>query len=366
MHKNKEVLSLKMNEEGKIESLGEIIDEAHIPEGAYNGGKLSLLSFMEWWKGRMIPTTRNESKNLWDKVNYEEFVNKTNLAGAFSLSDQYWLKIEGSNISEFDSFFHQDWSYDIGDILFGKDVDNPDFYNPDVTTEGNLKKRWILVDGREYLWKANDYSSEPYNEVIATEIMRRLNIDHVPYSLYTIDNEVGCVCRDFLNPNQDYVAAWKLLRSEKKPNHESWYQFYVRICKERGVNDIVERLDEQILVDYLTCNEDRHFNNFGLIRNAETLEYERAVPVFDTGSSFGFMDTALKMNGYPAKPFKKTQQDQIKLVSDFSPFKLENLEGMDEFIRKLMADYPDQKRVEQMIRLLNIKIKDAKVLAGKL
>ena len=39
------------------------------------------------------------------------------------------------------------------------------------------------------------------------------------------------------------------------------------------------------VVDYLTMNVDRHLKNFGIIRNVETLKWERVTPIFDTGQS---------------------------------------------------------------------------------
>lgn len=38
-----------------------------------------------------------------------------------------------------------------------------------------------------------------------------------------------------------------------------------------------------IVLDYLIVNEDRHQNNFGVVRNAETLEYLGAAPIYDSG-----------------------------------------------------------------------------------
>ena len=39
------------------------------------------------------------------------------------------------------------------------------------------------------------------------------------------------------------------------------------------------------VVDYLMMNVDRHLKNFGIIRNVETLKWERVTPIFDTGQS---------------------------------------------------------------------------------
>ena len=105
-----------------------------------------------------------------------------------SLSDQYWICPEGSNLT-WDSinFFENDFSEDIGDILFGenKKKDALDFSSPDNTSDGNLKKRWKIIDGKRCLIKggSNPFRQQPFNEVIAAGLMERLDIPHVPYTV---------------------------------------------------------------------------------------------------------------------------------------------------------------------------------------
>ena len=63
---------------------------------------------------------------------------------------------------------------------------------------------------------------------------------------------------------------------------------YVNLCEEHGIKNIRHSLDEMLVIDYIVANEDRHFNNFGVIRNAETLEWLSAAPIFDSGTSLGY------------------------------------------------------------------------------
>ena len=63
---------------------------------------------------------------------------------------------------------------------------------------------------------------------------------------------------------------------------------YVNLCEEHGIKNIRHSLDEMLVIDYIVANEDRHFNNFGVIRNAETLEWRSAAPIFDSGTSLGY------------------------------------------------------------------------------
>ena len=53
-------------------------------------------------------------------------------------------------------------------------------------------------------------------------------------------------------------------------------------CEALGIRDAVDRM---IVLDYLIVNGDRHQNNFGVVRNADTLEYLGAAPIYDSGTS---------------------------------------------------------------------------------
>ena len=67
------------------------------------------------------------------------------------------------------SFFSNDFSNDIGDILIGiKDSDKISYYSPDSTSNGNLKKRWKNINGVKYLLKAGSkpHQYEIFNEII--------------------------------------------------------------------------------------------------------------------------------------------------------------------------------------------------------
>lgn len=47
----------------------------------------------------------------------------------------------------------------------------------------------------------------------------------------------------------------------------------------------VEYLQKMFILDYIMLNEDRHLNNFGVIRDVKTLEWKQICPIFDTGRS---------------------------------------------------------------------------------
>ena len=44
-------------------------------------------------------------------------------------------------------------------------------------------------------------------------------------------------------------------------------------------------MENLFILDYLMLNNDRHLKNFGIIRNVNTLKWEKVAPIFDTGES---------------------------------------------------------------------------------
>ena len=87
------------------------------------------------------------------------------------------------------------------------------------------------------------------------------------------------------------------------------------------------------MVDYIIANEDRHFNNFGIIRNSDTLEWVSAAPIFDSGTS---LDCGKDF--HICKPFKVTHGEQLRLVSSYDWLDLSQLDGIDEEINEFLSD----------------------------
>jgi len=91
-----------------------------------------------------------------------------------------------------------------------------------------------------------------------------------------------------------------------------------------------------ITLDYIIANEDRHFTNFGFVRNADTLDWLGAAPIFDSGTSLwhNALDVAAPRK---CQPFSTTHEEQIKLVSDFSWFKVEALQGLYQEVAEIFT-----------------------------
>ena len=187
--------------------------------------------------------------------------------------------------------FQNDFSEDIGDVLFGeRKKDALNFSSPDSTSDGNLKKRWKILDGKRCLIKggSNPFRQQPFNEVIASGIMERLGIPHVSYTVIWSKDAPYSVCEDFVTESTELIQAWRLLQAKKQKNSTSRYRHLLECCELLGIGNITPFLDRMLVLDYIIANEDRHFNNFGALRNAETLEWLGMAPIYDSGSSLGY------------------------------------------------------------------------------
>lgn len=346
MHKNIPVADIELDEASSaISAIGHIYEASHVPVGiSVKKGVIDRSALNEWWRGRAIPASRAGIKNALAELNVATTQKLLEKCLGLSLSDQYWICPTGSGIQWSQvNFFDNPFSEDMGNILFGQgsSSDHMSLMSPDNTSDGWLKKKWKIIDGKRCLIKGGSGATqqEPYNEVLAGKIMERLGIPHVPYTLLTEEEYPYSVCEDFITPQTELISAWYVMQTEKKPNHVSIYQYYLDCCEKLGIFGMKEALDRMMVLDYLIVNEDRHQNNFGVVRNAETLEYLGAAPIFDSGTSLWF-DKPISMIGSKAKisckPFKNNHEEQIKLVSSFDWLNLNALYNIDEELRELM------------------------------
>ena len=357
MHKNIAVADVEIDEDlGVITSIDNISAREHLPVGVVHQLRheetVDRYALNHWWAGRSIPASRMGVTEALEALGVSSTKQLITKCLGLSLSDHYWFRPYGSSVAWEDiNFFDNAFSDDIGDVLFGMNDKNDgfDFISPDNTSDGNLQKRWKIIDGKRCLLKSGSspYSQQPFNEVIATIIMNKLGIEHVPYTVTWIDDKPYSVCEDFVTKDTELIGAWRVLQLRPKANHENEYLHYVGLCKELGI-DIVSALDNMIVLDYIIANEDRHFNNFGLIRDANTLEWIGAAPIFDSGTSLWYNKSASRFisSDIICKPFKKTHGEQLRLVSTFDWLDISKLDGIEDEILNVLCEDKAVKYVE--------------------
>lgn len=347
MHKTTPVASIEVDEVTiGILAIPEVYHLAHLPVGVtHQEGRVDRGTLNDWWLGRAIPASRSGLRDVLAVLGVRHSRELLVKCLGLSLSDQYWLCPHGKALSWGDiNFFENEFSEDVGNALFGRTPAGEGELNlmsPDNTSDGWLKKKWVIANGKRVLLKGGSfpYYQEPFTEVLASRIMDRMGVLHVPYTLTWDGGLPLSACEDFINPDTDLISAWRIFSSQKKPNHFSNYQQYLSSSESLGIPGIRESLDRMIAVDYLIANTDRHFNNFGVIRHAETLEWLGPAPIFDCGTAM-WHDQFTNMIGpafkLPSKPFKSNHAEQIKLVSSFDWLDIAALRGIDEEYSELL------------------------------
>ncbi|MBR1529882.1 MAG: hypothetical protein IJ642_11375 [Oscillospiraceae bacterium] len=216
MQKNHPVMELEISEDGtRIKSAGKIYDNLRIPVGIRMDAMLCP-DMNHWWHRRSIPESRigiEQALRILNMKIPQELLTK---CLGLSLTDQYWVKpaeMTWENVN----FFDNEFSEDIGNILFGNKPDSESFdmMSPDSTVDGWLRKKWNIIDGKRCLIKGGtNFFQEPFNEVIASRIAGRLGISHTEYRL-AYEGKYHApvsICEDFITRDTDLITAREISR----------------------------------------------------------------------------------------------------------------------------------------------------------
>jgi len=368
MNKTRELLDVEMDR-GTILSLHNIRDEnKHLLPVFLTPGenqKISRSSVADWWSGRRIPASRGGIKELFWHLNdiSLDFLAEKSLG--LSLSDQYWIRPNKETTWESVNFFQNDFSEDIGKLLTTGDWNGGSLISPDNTSDGVVRKRWKIIDKTRYLIKGSSgipWQAQPFREVFASRTAKILFEAHglydkvVEYDFLWDGDFVYSKCPNFVTVDTEYVAMYQINQAHKKSKYTSAYEFTKGFFGNEG-----EVLDLTLILDYIVLNEDRHFGNFGLIRNADTGEYQGAAPLFDTGASLFFDSPRIDVYRIGSKPFSKSFSQQIKYI-DTSAYAAA-IKAVDGEIETIFWDvfkdaFEEKRRLEQIMATVKNQLKN--------
>lgn len=378
MNKNKKVFDFVYDEEEHF-----IINfernypenEDYAPFGLIKMNEIDKVEFNKWWKNRQIPASRKGLKevlhnsNVYDKDNFDLLDAK---AYCLSLSDQYWVKGVEEEISwESINFFDNEFSEDIGKILFngGKTALNLNLNTPDMTSNGNYEKRWKIIDGERYLLKAGSkiYNQEPFNELIATKLYERLlnKDEYVEYSVIFDDDKAISKCKNFITKDTELVPAWKINEYYEFLDDEDKYTHYIRCLNNLGIKDAETLTDKMIVCDYIIANKDRHFNNFGVIRDVNTLKFIDVAPIFDNGCSLWYDENDMYVGEFfLTKPFEEYEKKQLSLVKKLEWLDISKLEDFPNEVKTILSmdKLLSKERINKIVDQIKLRIEFVKEL----
>ncbi len=335
MNRTHEVAELVYDtRERRFSKVKELFDLQRAPIGIGMGKNLPLPALNDWWRHRGIPNTRAHIDRLLRESGCavpEELLER-NLG--LSLSDQYWVRPNGSGLEwKSINFFDNDIEPIAALLLPVSIAKRKGAPHPDNTSDGNLTKTWEIRNGRRVLVKGGTaLCQEPLNEVVATALHERL-LDSVQFVRYQAEETSAgftSICENFLADDEEYVPAVYVERLFDEALFSDGYQHYLACAKNLGVQHAENSLARMIVCDDIIANSDRHHRNFGLIRNVDTLEC-RCAPIFDSGSSLwcGVPLAKLKAgeHSFESKQFFASPARQLLLVEDMSWVDVSALDG---------------------------------------
>lgn len=331
---------------------------------------LTTHGILKWLEKRVIPKNRmfvNEIlKTLGLSANDTQGI--IDVCKGLSLNDSYWVVPQG-----FDGTYEQYNLYEnkFSEILSlvaytGVGHSNEAFTtSPELTTNGMLPKGWRFIENDGiYLYKggtigASNAGNEPYSEFYACQIAETMGLNAVHYDLENWKDILASKCKLFTDIDTSYIPIGRIVKSG---GLKACIEYYKTLGTEN-----LEQIKSMLVFDAVIYNEDRHFGNFGVIRDNKSGKITASAPIFDNGLSlFNFatkedfedLDSYAKTRSTPygvsfedvcAEVLGKTQKAQLRRLIDFK-FKRHSTINLPEW-RINAIEQHIQKRV---IQLLNI------------
>lgn len=385
-HKDLDVAMMKMDvRTGMIEYILSVYLPEELPAGCAPDGT----GLGEWWKLRAIPDSRKGIRQVLSRLSEETSQSLMLSSYGLSLTDHYWIQPVGQELYWKDlNFYENDFTDKLGDILTDSERDQSvsdgiSKLSPSVSVNGDMKKKWIIRDGRRYLLKVNPiyHSQQAVNEVIAGKLHERLGWkNYVSYEMGAIHisgGEYPCSLSPmFTSVETEFVSAYQIVANYKVPNDISLYEALIRQAVSLGANEEEARsfLEYMILTDFILTNTDRHLNNFGFIYDPKQHRLSGMAPLFDTGNSLFYDCDVIPHGGnlldIPVNSFSKREADQLHYVKTDAGVKLESLAHFSEEAEALLKEYTDMtderaaetaRTIEEKIEYLNLFFQGKKI-----
>ena len=369
MHREDAVAALVMEPvTGTLISVSEVYDRALLPIGAGSSdGQLKA-----WWQRRAVPVTQGDMGRILDRIGLltpQVYLLKNM---GLSMSDDYWVKPADRDAGWREvNLFQNDFDDVIGASQFAGldalgDFRDSDLRSPSASTQGNVPKAWISVEGgRRFLVKGSEHgrTQQIFNEVVAAYIHRKQNrFPYVDYQFYTIDyghgKQLGVSSEAFTDEQLEFIPAADIIRAGRQHDHEaSDYELFLRGCVQHGLKEEELRafLDYQILTDFVITNVDRNYGNFGVLRDAESLEFVKPAPIFDSGNSM-FYDLdmrsgTLELKNIRVDSFAMNEAGLLRLVQNPDMVDMNKLLTNEELSQVLASSNRSPEEIKLLIKI---------------
>lgn len=250
--------------------------------------ELTDSGLLNWLERRVIPKNRAFVLQILSSLGLEpdDIRGIIDVCKGLSLNDSYWIVPDGfegrfSDYNLYENRFSEALSL-VAYTGYGKS--NAAFStSPELTTHGMLRKAWrFLEQDGIYLYKggtdgAANAGNEPFAEYYACQVAETMGLNAVHYDLENWKGILASKCRLFTDIDTAYIPIGKLVKSGGITACLEYYQ--------KLGSDFYEQLCSMLVFDAVIYNEDRHFGNFGVLRDNHSGNIIAPAPLFDHGLS---------------------------------------------------------------------------------
>lgn len=284
-----ELMRFSMKKQGLSGLVAEILfineEQAHLlPLDMERTGK----GIIRWLERRVIPKNRAFVDEILRTLGLSRNDTKgiIDVCKGLSLNDSYWLVRSGfeGKFSQY-NLYENRFSESLVLVAYTGAGQSRQVFttSPELTTDGMLPKAWRFVENDGiYLYKggttgASNTGLEPYCEYYASQIAETMGLNAVHYDLEKWKDITASKCALFTDIDTAYIPIGRIVKSG---GIAACLKYYDSLGSEFS-----EQIRSMLVFDALIYNEDRHFGNFGVLRDNHSGEITAPAPIFDNGLS---------------------------------------------------------------------------------
>lgn len=243
---------------------------------------------IRWLEKRVIPKNRTFVDEILKTLglSHNDTQGIIDVCKGLSLNDSYWVVPDGfaGKFAQY-NLYENRFSEMLALVAYtGAGRSREAFTtSPELTTAGMLPKAWRFIENDGiYLYKggtsgAYNAGREPYCEYYASQIAETMQLNAVHYDLENWKGITASKCKLFTSLDTSFIPIGRLVRVG---NIGACLDYFDALG-----NEFSEQIRSMLVFDALIYNEDRHFGNFGVLRDNHTGRITAPAPIFDNGLS---------------------------------------------------------------------------------
>jgi len=297
---------------------------------------------MKWLERRVIPKNRAFVEEILRAFGLSTGNTKgiIDVCKGLSLNDSYWIVPVGFGGKFADYNLYENRFSEILSLVAYTGVTQSDAAfstSPELTTNGMLPKAWRFIEDEGiFLYKGGtsgfaNSGKEPYSEFYASQIAKVMNLNAVFYDLENWKGILASKCKLFTDINTAFIPIGRIVKT-------GGIKAVVNYYDDLGT-EYADSIRDMLIFDALVYNEDRHFGNFGLLRNNHTGNITAPAPIFDNGVSL----------------FSNAMPDDYKNLDDYAKTRFPIYNGTT--FEGICRTFITSRQVEKIRKMLSFRFK---------